>query len=80
MPTPEEVNYEASKLDRLVELHDLTVCAFIAGYALDSVVPAICMNEGCDFMADLEPDQREGFCEECRTTSMNSGLVLAGFI
>ena len=80
MPTPQEVNYEAAKLDELARIMDMTVAAFIEEYALESVVPAICMNDGCDFTADLEPDQREGFCEECRTESLRSGIVLAGLI
>jgi hypothetical protein len=80
MPTPQEVNFEASKLDELAVIEGLTVAEFIDQYALDSVVPAICMNEGCDFTAELEPDQREGWCEECETPSLKSGIVLAGIL
>jgi hypothetical protein len=36
----------------------------------DSVLPAICMNEDCDFTCEMEPDQDAGYCEECRTNSM----------
>ena len=36
----------------------------------DSVSPAICMNEDCDFTGKMEPDQDAGYCEECRTNSM----------
>jgi hypothetical protein len=46
----------------------------------DSVSPAICMNEGCDYTAEMEPDQDAGYCEECRTNSMQSALILAGLI
>ena len=31
----------------------------------DSVSPAICMTEGCDYTTEMEPDQREGYCETC---------------
>jgi hypothetical protein len=46
----------------------------------DSVSPAICMNEDCDFTCEMEPDQDAGYCEECRTNSMHSALILAGLI
>ena len=47
-------------------------------YAMDSVCPAICMNEGCDYTLELEQDQDRGWCDECETNSMKSGMVLAG--
>lgn len=53
---------------------------FLEAYALDSIVPAICMAPDCDHTADLEPDQRAGFCEACGRPSMKSGLVIAGMI
>ena len=46
----------------------------------NSVSPAICMNEDCDFTCEMEPDQDAGYCEECRTNSMHSALILAGLI
>ena len=38
------------------------------------------MSEDCDFTCEMEPDQDAGFCEECRTKSMQSALILAGLI
>jgi hypothetical protein len=46
----------------------------------DSVSPAICMNEDCNFTCEMEPDRDAGYCEECRTNSMQSALILAGLI
>jgi hypothetical protein len=46
----------------------------------DSVGPAICMNGGCNFVCEMEPDQDSGWCDECNTNSMKSALVLAGLI
>ena len=46
----------------------------------DAVSPAICMNEGCNFTCEMEPDQDAGWCEECRTNSMHAALILAGLI
>jgi hypothetical protein len=78
--TVAEANREASKLDCLAETCGLTVPSFIEEYALEDVVPGICMNPNCDHTADVEPDQREGWCEECGTGSVQSGIVLAGLI
>jgi hypothetical protein len=48
--------------------------------AADSICPAICMLEGCDFTTEMEPDQREGYCEACGGRTVMSVLVLAGII
>jgi hypothetical protein len=69
-----------SKLDSLAEEWGFTVAEFIEEYALDDVVPGICLNPGCDYTTEVEPDQREGWCEICGTTSVRSGVVLAGLI
>lgn len=69
------------KLRKLVEIGGFADdLAFVEASLLDSVCPAICMNEGCSYSEDLEPDQQEGWCPECNTNSMMSGLVLAGII
>ena len=56
------------------------VSDFLEDHALGSIVPAICTAPDCDHTADLEPDQRAGFCEVCGRPSMKSGLVIAGMI
>jgi len=38
----------------------------------DSVCPAICMECGCT--AEMEPDQRAGFCEQCGQNKVVSCL------
>jgi hypothetical protein len=48
--------------------------------SLDSVSPAICVNEGCDYSTDMEPDQDAGHCEICGTQTVKSALILAGLI
>jgi hypothetical protein len=48
--------------------------------ATDSVCPAICMGEGCDYATEMEPDQDRGFCEVCGGQTVTSALVLAGLI
>jgi hypothetical protein len=59
------------KFVKLVELegyddpHEL-----LAAATADSICPAICMNDGCDYTAELEPDQDRGWCEVCAANSM----------
>jgi hypothetical protein len=52
----------------------------IAATSLDAVSPGICMNEGCNYVTEVEPDQREGYCEACDDCSVTSALILAGVI
>ena len=78
--TPQEANQEASKLDALAWEWGMTVHQFLDTYALDETVPGICMNPDCLYTARVEPDQEEGWCEACCTSSVRSCLVLAGLI
>lgn len=72
---------KGKKLLRLCEIEGFdNVDDLIQAVALDSVSPAICMTEGCEYTAEMEPDQREGYCEACGGNTMVSALVLAGFI
>ncbi|MGY3485408.1 hypothetical protein ACVW1C_003291 [Bradyrhizobium sp. USDA 4011] len=63
-------------LEGFQSLDDLLVAAALK----DGVCPAICMTEGCDHTADMEPDQDQGFCEACGGNTLVSVLVLAGLI
>jgi hypothetical protein len=78
--TREEANFEARKLDLLAQSQGLTVESYKEEYVLSEVVPGICMNEHCEYTADVAPGEREGWCEECGTRSVRSGIVLAGII
>ena len=70
-----------AKLSKLLEIEGYErVEDLIEAVFSDSVSPAICMNEDCNFMCEMEPDQDAGYCEECRTNSMQSALILAGLI
>lgn len=70
-----------SKLSKLVEImgaeseYDMLEAAM-----MDSVCPSICMNKGCDYTDEMEPDQTNGWCPECKTKSVRSALSLAGVI
>jgi hypothetical protein len=71
---------KAAKLMKLCEVEGLSTEKLFAAALMDVVCPAICMTEGCDHTAEMEPDQREGYCEACGGQTMVSGLVLAGLI
>jgi hypothetical protein len=69
------------KLKKLVELEGYKDDAdLVADAVSDSVCPAICVNAGCDYTAEMEPDQDRGWCEVCGTNSLKSALRLAGVI
>ena len=70
-----------AKLAKLIEIEGYkSIEALLQAVIGDSVSPAICMNEDCDFTCEMEPDQDAGYCEECHTNSMQSALILAGLI
>ena len=46
----------------------------------DGCQPAICTTPGCEYTTEMEPDQDEGWCEECHRNTVKSMSVLAGII
>lgn len=42
----------------------------------ESACPAICMTEGCDYIARTKPDQQHGYCEACGGNTVVSALRL----
>jgi len=69
------------KLERLAELEGYEdSMEMLEEASTDSVVPAICMNQGCDYTTGIEPDQNRGWCEECEMGSVKSCLIPAGVI
>lgn len=73
-----------AKLARLVDIEGYaSEDALIAAAIADSVCPAICCNPdnpNCEYTADMEPDQDQGWCEECGRGTLVSALMLAGLI
>ena len=70
-----------AKLAKLIEIEGYdSIEALMEAVLGDSVSPAICMNEDCDFTCEMEPDQDAGYCEECHTNTMTAAPVLAGLI
>ena len=69
-----------SKLEKLAEIEGMEVMEMLEAATFDSVVPAICKNPDCDSSTGMEPDQDQGWCEECDAGTLVSCLVLAGLI
>lgn len=67
-------------LKDLLEAEGMTRSEFLEEYALESCVPGICTNSGCDCIEHYEPDQTEGWCDCCETNTIKSGLVMMGVI
>jgi hypothetical protein len=75
------LSIKGSKLMQVCEAEGFaSIDDLLAVLVADSVCPAICMNEGCDYIAPMETDQEEGYCEECNSNTMVSVLVLLGLI
>jgi hypothetical protein len=70
-----------TKLAKLLEIEGYdSIEALMEAVFSDSVSPAICMNPDCDYVCEMEPDQTEGWCDECRTNAMMAAPILAGLI
>jgi hypothetical protein len=70
-----------AKLAKLIEIEGYdSIEALLEAVLSDSVSPAICMNECCDYTCEMEPDQDRGWCDECRTNTMKAAPMLAGLI
>lgn len=70
-----------AKLQQLADIEGLpTLEALLEEFVWDDVVPGICMNSGCKYTTQVEPDCRGGWCEACRANSVTSCLVLGGVI
>jgi len=69
------------KLDTLAEIEGFEdVMDMLGDATIDSVAPGICTNDDCNYTTQVEPDCRNGWCEDCQTNSVASCLVLAGII
>jgi len=75
------MSIEDKKMQTLAQIEGYAdIMDLIEACHTDSVIPAICMNEDCDYSEGMEPDQREGWCCECDANTMKSALVLKGII
>ena len=69
-----------SKIKELAEIEGFdSVDEMIGAVGLDSVMPGICKIPDCDYVTDVEPDSRSGWCENCEKQTVVSALELYGF-
>lgn len=68
------------KLRLLADIEGKSVDEMLELASWDSIAPGICRVRACDYTTEVEPDQREGWCEECDKGTVVSCLVLAGVI
>ena len=72
---------QQTKLTQLAEFEGFgSVEEMLQRAVFDSVSPGICTRPHCDYTTEVEPDQREGWCEACSANTIQSALVLAGII
>lgn len=73
---------DRQKIDDLSALCGLSDLDMAEQATNEGTAPSICMNDGCDFFTDMEPDQDQdqGYCENCNTNTVKSILVLLGMI
>ena len=68
-------------IDKLEEDSGISAEDMMENAVYDGVSAAICTNPDCEAISeDMEPDQREGHCEECHQQTVQSILVLKGMI
>ena len=71
----------SAKLDELVAAEGYAnFDELLEALIFDSVSPGICINPGCSYTTEIEPDQTAGYCERCGTQTVQSALVLAKMI
>ena len=72
---------DQAKLAKLLEIEGYdTLENLLQAVIGDSVSPAICMNEDCNYTCEMEPDQDRGWCDECQRNTMVAAPVLAQVI
>jgi hypothetical protein len=75
------LSHKGEKLMKLFDAYGFKSVDDLAPLSVaDSLCPAICMTEGCEFMTEMESDQDEGYCEVCGGNTVTSVLVLTGLI
>jgi len=69
-----------SKIKELAEIEGFdSVDEMIEAVGLESVMPGICKTPDCDYVTEVEPDSRSGWCENCEKQTVVSALELYGF-
>jgi len=64
---------------KLLEDLGMSMCEYLAEYAVEGIVPGICRKCGTVEYC-CEPDAEHNFCKVCREREVVSGMVLMGII
>ena len=72
-----ELSYIQSKINQLESLEGAELDELLHDAIFDSTCIGICMNKGCDYTTDIEPDSRSGWCEVCCTNTVWSVIEMA---
>ena len=62
----------------LLEEYHVSLETLLEQGAFDGTCLGICIK--CGYTTETEPDQDEGWCENCKTNTVKSGMILAGII
>ena len=76
-----DIKLMETKMQELAEIEGFDdAIDFLEEFAHDSICPAICMNEGCSYTSMMEPDQDEGYCEDCGSNTLMAGTEMMFYI
>lgn len=65
-------------LKALAESEGMEVMELLEKATFDGIAAGICLT--CGYTCNVEPDCSDGYCEECRTQTVQSCLIIAGII
>lgn len=74
------ITQQESKLQTLARIEGMEVMEMLEQATFDSVAKGICMNKGCSYTTEVEPDCSTGYCEDCRSRTVKSCLIIEGII
>ncbi len=61
-----------SKIQKVMEVYGYTeLDELLADFMMAGAVPGICQDPCCDNIEEYEPDQRNGYCNECGEKYIN---------
>ncbi len=65
-------------LNKLSDDYGMSLDEMMESSIFDGISPGICLE--CGYTTDVEPDNDQGWCEECEANTVKSACVLAGVI
>ena len=79
--TPKNPEEPKTKIEQLAQdCGYLSVVEMLEENLHKTMVPAICMEDGCNYSTDMEKDQTKGWCEICEKNNVQSCFEIEGLI